>query len=121
MKRALMLLALAASFFTAPVRAEGTDNDFTLVNKTGYTLDSIYVSPNDTKEWGDDIMGKDVVKDGEEVKITFHPKADASIYDLKVVYDDKTEVVWQDLELPKINKLTIHWDKATDKTSAEVE
>ena len=122
MKRALLLLVAFGSLmgFGAPVRAE-SDNDFTLVNKTGYVLDKIYVSPNDTKEWGEDIMGKETVADGEEVKITFHPKAEATIYDLKVVYDDKTEVIWQDLKLPEINKLTIHWDAKEQKTSAEVE
>lgn len=114
----LLCLGLVLGFGVAFAQS---DNDFTLVNKTGYTLESVFVSPNDTKEWGEDIMGKDVVKDDEEVKITFSPKAEATIYDLKVIYDDKTEVIWQDLELPKINKLTIHWDAKEQKTSAEVE
>ena len=124
MKRVLAMLACVGAVMgcTALLRAEGTDNNFTLVNKTGYTLDKVFVSPHDTKEWGEDIMGKDVVPDGESVHITFHPKADASIFDLKVVYkDDNSEVVWQNLELPKINKLTIHYDHKENKTSAETE
>lgn len=117
----VMLSAALVLGLSTSAQAEGSDNDFTLVNKTGYTLDKVYVSPHDTKEWGEDIMGKDTLKDGEEVKITFSPNADADHFDVKVVYDDKTEAIWADLELPKINKLTIHWNDKTQETTAETE
>jgi hypothetical protein len=117
----VMLSAGLMLAFSAPVQAEGSDNNFTLVNKTGYTLESVYVSPHDAKKWGEDIMGKDTIADGEEVAITFNSEADADHYDVKVVYDDKTEAIWANLELPKLNKLTIHWDAKSQETSAEAE
>ena len=122
MIRSSLMLALALVLGLSTVaKAEGTDNNFDLINKTGYTLDKVFVSPHGEKSWGEDIMGKETVKDGETVHITFHPDATHDHYDLKVVYDDKEEVFWENLELPKVNKLTIHWDKATQKTSAEAE
>lgn len=117
----LLLAAGLVLGLSTVVQAEGTDNNFTLVNDTGYTLDSVFVSPHDEKSWGNDVMGKDTLKDGETVDIVFSPDADASTYDLKVIYDDKTEVIWPNLELPKINKLTIHWDAKKQETSAEAE
>ena len=100
--------------------AEGGENDFTLVNKTGYTISKVYVSPHDKNTWGEDIMGKDELAEGGSVDIKFHPAADADDWDLKVVYSDKEEAVWADLHLPKIHKITIHWsDKKS--TTADIE
>ena len=113
----LTLLCGMASF----ALAAGTDNDFVLVNKTGYTLDSVFVSPAKSNDWGDDIMGRDVVADGEEVLITFHPSEGHSVYDLQVVYDDGTKAVWPNLKLPHVDKLTIRYDRANDVTTATAE
>jgi hypothetical protein len=62
------LLCVANSF------AEGKQ-DFTLHNDTGKVIKEIYVGPTSSEEWGDDVMGKEVVPDGSSVHITFHPKA----------------------------------------------
>ena len=44
------------------------------MNKTGLTIVELYVSPTSDDSWGDDILGQDVLKDGEDVDITFSPK-----------------------------------------------
>ncbi len=113
----LTLLCGMASF----ALAAGTNNDFVLVNKTGYTLDSVFVTPARSNNWGDDIMGRDVVADGDEVLITFHPSEGHSIYDLLVVYDDGTEAVWPNLKLPNVETLTIRYDRVRDVTTATAE
>jgi hypothetical protein len=41
------------------------------VNKTGYTISHIYVAPTKQYEWGDDIMEKDMLLNGETVEISF--------------------------------------------------
>ena len=113
----LALLCGMASFSLAA----GTNNDFVLVNKTGYTLDSVFVSPAKSNDWGEDIMGRDTVADGDEVSITFHPSVGHSVYGGQVVYDDGTQAVWPNLKLPHIDKLTIRYDKANDVTTATAE
>jgi hypothetical protein len=87
--------------------ARAGDQDFKLVNKTGVTIAKIHVSPHDKKSWGEDIMGKDVVADGESVDIKFHSAEEAEFWDLKIVDKEGTEVVWGNLNLLKISKLTI--------------
>jgi hypothetical protein len=96
--------------------------DFTLVNKTGYELDQLYVSPASAKNWHEDILGQETLADGQSAKITFAPENDICKYDVKVVYTiDKSEVYWNDIDLCKEEKITIHWDKNTDVSSATFE
>jgi hypothetical protein len=95
------------------------DQDFSLVNKTGSTIASIMVSPHDQKNWGPDILGRDVLDCDQTVDIKFHPDADAEYWDLKVVDKEGHEIVWSNLDLLKISKLTIHLED--DKATADIE
>lgn len=129
MKRASILLLVCALLFgiSSYLRAQDTaapasENDFTLVNKTGYVLDKVFISPSKADDWGEDVMGQDVLNDGESVLIKFSPKASTGLYDLKVVYKvDDSSSVWSGYDLTKINKITIHYDKAKDVSTAETE
>src|SRR5687767_10265148 len=69
MKRMLMscLFVLAAG---AGSMSAG-DLDFTLVNDTGLTINEFYVSPSNNDEWGEDVLGRDVLAHGERLDITF--------------------------------------------------
>jgi len=113
----VVLLFGLASFLTA----QESMNDFVLVNKTGYTIDQVYVSLAKGNTWEEDVLGQETLKDGEEVTIKFNPKAATGLYDLRVVYDDKSDAVWTELDLTTINKVTIHYDANKDVTSAETE
>jgi hypothetical protein len=97
------ILGLATSF-----AAEG-DLDFTLINKTGKVLDEVYVGPTSSEEWGNDIMGKDVVGEDESVLITFHPKATAKHWDLKIVFQDGSSSVWTNFDLTTIDEITVSY------------
>lgn len=83
--------------------------DFTLHNATGKILKEVYVGPNSSDEWGSDVMGKDVVGDGESVHLSFHPKATAKHWDLKIVFDDGKSTVWSNFDLTTIDDITISY------------
>ena len=95
--------------------------DFTLVNKTGYTIDQVYVSPAKSKDWEEDVLGKDQLANGDSWHIRFHRSETTCNWDLKVVYDDGEEAVWEKLNLCEIEKVTIRWNKKTGETTATVE
>ncbi|MGZ5049527.1 MAG: hypothetical protein ACXWF8_17175 [Methylobacter sp.] len=114
------ITALAASATSHAVMAEAKQ-DFTLVNKTGYTIDQVYVSPSSANNWLDDVLGQDVLGDGESAKIRFHSANEICKYDLKVIYDDKEEVEWSDINLCEEEKITIRWNRKTGETSATFE
>lgn len=109
---ALVLLA------TRPTTCAG-DQDFVLVNKTGVEIHNLHVSPSDKEEWGDDILGKDTLGDGQSAEITFSPKAEAAKWDLRVADEDGNSIEWTDLDLLDISKVVLHYENG--KATAEVE
>jgi len=102
---------------------QGANLDFDLVNRTGYQIKAVLVSPSSQSEWSYD---NDVIKgrrfnDGTKLHITFNHHAHAEHWDLKVVYDDNSSKEWDHLNLDKISKVTLWYDHKTDKTRAEIE
>jgi hypothetical protein len=107
------------AFLAAPSVAEEADQDFKLVNRTGYDLEKVFVSPSKLEDWGNDVMGRDVLGDGDSVNIKFHPKAKTCQWDLKVIYTvDGSSAIWHDIDLCSVEKITIRYNKNTDKTTA---
>jgi hypothetical protein len=94
------------------------DQDFTLVNATGYQIDSVYVSASNTKDWEEDIMGRDALGDGEAVDITFSSGTRGCKFDLKAVYSDKEEAVWTGFDLCTVSKITLYYNSNTGATTA---
>ena len=119
--RTLLFAALAASVVavTAPAIADDAKQDFRLVNRTGYELKALFVSPSKFESWGDDVLGQDVLEDGKLANIHFSPKAQTCKWDLKVVYtDDDSNAIWQGINLCEVDKITIHYDRKNDVTRA---
>ncbi len=118
----LARMLFAASIFFAvalvPVAMAG-DQDFTVVNKTGIEVHELYVTPHDSDDWEDDILGEDTLTNGAEVDIKFSRKEKAKLWDLKVVDADGSEVTWENLDLLEISKVTLHYKKG--KAWADVE
>ena len=102
------LAALALSTL-AVFTAHAGDQDFTLVNQTGIEIHKVYVSPHSADEWGEDILGKDTLPDGESVDITFSKKERAAHWDLKIEDGHGNSVTWEDLNLKEISKITLHY------------
>lgn len=108
--------------FAAPVVAQEARQDFELVNKTGYDISHVYVSPTKSNDWEEDVLGKDVLNDGDEWDIKFQRATKTCKWDLKVVYaDDNSAAYWQGIDLCRVAKITIRYNRKSDTTSAEFE
>jgi len=93
--------------------------DFTLVNETGVEIDKVFVSPHDSDDWEEDVLGKDTLPSGQSVEIKFDRDETAAQWDLKVEDKEGNAIEWESLNLLKISKVTLHYkDK---KATAEVE
>ncbi|MBN9562521.1 MAG: hypothetical protein J0H14_17615 [Alphaproteobacteria bacterium] len=103
----LVAAALVAAFAASALASEA---DFKLVNRTGYQIDSVYVSPASSKSWGRDIMGRDAVADGESVKITFPHRDAVCHFDIKVKYNDGDEAEWGNVDLCQYETVSLFWD-----------
>ncbi len=114
---ALVIGALTIGFGSA--KAAEAKQDFTLVNKTGYEIKSVFVSPNKSDDWEEDVLGKDTFADGDKWDIKFHRAATTCKWDLKVVYsDDNSSAVWTNIDLCSVEKITIKYNRGSGVTSA---
>ena len=98
---ALMLALVSTS---AALAAD--PRDFVLINNTGQTIHNLYVSPSNQTEWGDDVLGQDILGDGENVTILFPAArftAGDCLYDIKVVTETGAEG-----ELGQVNLCETH-------------
>jgi hypothetical protein len=122
MKYCLIASAMIFTAFTAaaPSAHAQSRQDFLLVNRTGYDISEIYISPGKADDWQEDILGSDDnLDDGDQKEITFNRVGKACIWDLKVVYEeDDSNAVWHDIDLCKVSKITIRYNKKNDTTSA---
>jgi hypothetical protein len=119
MRHALYALPLVLAAFLQPAAADGAKQDFALMNRTGYELKEVYVSPSKADDWQEDILGQGTLGDGQRVNIHFSPKVQTCKWDLKVVYTvDSSSAVWSDINLCDVDKITIHYDKDRDVTRA---
>jgi hypothetical protein len=122
MKRSIFAASIGLASilsFSAVIYGEEGKQDFNLVNKTGYDIKSVFVSPSKSSEWEDDVLGKDTLEDGDSWDIKFHRSSHACKWDLKVVYDvDSSTAVWNGIDLCQVQKITIRYNKKTDTTSA---
>ena len=113
---------LASSMLAAAVPALGQAQlDFTLVNRTGYTISEVYVSPLSSDDWEEDIMGADQLEDGDRVEIQFTQGAKGCKWDLMVTYDDEEEAKWQGFDLCETSVIELHYDRNKGTTWAEYE
>lgn len=89
------MLAAAAA---VPVWAQMFER-ITVVNSTGYTISEVYIAPASETSWQEDILGRDVLGDGEEVEIDFRRSENTCDWHMLVVYDDGEQAVWDGLDL----------------------
>ncbi len=95
------------------------DQDFTLANQTGVNIQELYLSPTATDDWEEDVLGVDVLADGDSVEVKFSPDEEAEFWDLKVVDDEGASIIWKKLNLLEISKVTLHYENGEPTADAE--
>lgn len=111
LKAALGIAAVALVALTSVnVHAQNRKLDFTLVNQTGVDIAEVYVSPSNDDSWGEDVMGKDILKNKASVDIEFSRKETTCLWDLKVIDVEKDSIEWTKLDLCKANEITLKYE-----------
>jgi hypothetical protein len=106
---ALGLFAVAGMAFLATSSARAGDQDFTLVNKTGVEIHALHVAPHSSDEWGEDILGKDTLANGDSLDITFGKHDRAHHWDLRIEDEKGNSLTWENLDLMSIEQVTLHY------------
>jgi hypothetical protein len=117
--RSAVFVALAT--LSAAGSALAGDADFTLVNRTGYDLREVYISPSNKEAWGKDRLGRNLLETGKSRLFKFSDKSSCK-QDLKVVFDDDgSDVIWEDFDLCELNKITLKYNRKSGEVSADTE
>ena len=106
---AAVVLAGSVAVFAGSLPVMAGDQDFTLINKTGLTIDELYVSPTSVNDWEEDVLGVDTLANGAKIDIKFSRTETACSWDMKIVDEDGDEVVWTKLDLCKAEEITLNY------------
>lgn len=79
-----LLLAVALLGLALPASAQSQDPSFRLHNRGNIVINEIYVSSVNVDEWGDDLLGADVLQPGQFLLITI--QAGQCMNAVRVVY-----------------------------------
>lgn len=96
---AAIAAATLAGAFGLPAQAQ-TDRDgqqrwINIVNRSGVTIREFYMTDVDTRGWGDDRLGQNVVEPGDSLRVVPTPRQRARgycQYDMKVVFANERTV-----------------------------
>ena len=107
----------AAVALLAATPALADQRDFKLVNRTGYVVSEVYVSPSAADDWEEDVMGSDTLAKDASVNISFPNRGKACLYDMKLVHDDGDTATWTKINLCEVSVVTVRYDKDGDPSA----
>jgi hypothetical protein len=93
----------------APVVAHAASQDFRLVNQTGVEINNLYVSPSESDDWEEDVLGADTLPDGASLTIKFSGREEC-LWDVMVTDSDGNAVYWRKIDLCEVAKVVLHYD-----------
>lgn len=112
----LAAFGLALILVALPVWA-GTQ-DFVLVNDTGGTIERIYISETSNDDWEEDVLGRDILEDGERLDMSFRGRR-ACLWDIKAVDEYGDSIEFTAINLCKVSVVVLICDD--DECWAEYE
>lgn len=116
----LLLTSLCSC--SPPAEPAGGLLDFALTNFTGGPLSRIYLSPQDSAEWGEDILRGQGLSAGDSIDIRFSPEEQSPLWDLRVEAAGGYCAEWKGLDLRAANRITLRLKLFGEKVAvAEVE
>ena len=113
---------LGASLLSFAPMAQAANQDFTIVNRTGYEINDIWVSRASGNDWGRELMGRgNILSDGESFDVSFPNGTRACRFDLRVRYTDNETAVWNDMDICSISRVSLFYDRKAGGTRARTE
>jgi hypothetical protein len=116
---------LAFIFIVAALTTSSTfaadQRDVTVVNGTGYGIKFLGFNNPGDDDWSDNELGGNLA-DGGSIYVKFNTADKGCKWNFKIEWADPgyPGVLWRDIDLCSIDVITLRYDRATDKTSAEL-
>ena len=101
---------LAVAFFLLSISsAFAGSQDFLLMNRTGYDIYAINISPSETKEWEEDVLGSQILANGETLEVKFSKRKER-YWDIQVKFKDGSGLYWMHLDLMNTKFIALNGD-----------
>jgi hypothetical protein len=94
--RTITLPLMTAALFATGCTEDSLDSTLTIENQSSFTLISIYLSPTESVEWGQDLLGAEVLDPGDRLELS---GIDCDTYDIRIVDEDDDECVLESVDL----------------------
>lgn len=108
-KPVLALAFFGMIFGAIEISAQRTEHTFIVVNETNVVINALYVTPHNSREWGDDILGVDVLASNEDVGITLNRSEPSRFWDLRIEDSDGNSIEWDRLTLREIYSVSLYY------------
>ncbi|MBQ9376617.1 MAG: hypothetical protein IJU05_02285 [Schwartzia sp.] len=108
--KSLKVFFLAALFVMAfaSVAFAGAQ-DFILVNNTGFPIYKVNVSAASTNQWEEDILGSQILNNGESLQVNFGV-GNQQYWDINAVFEDGSSIAWYGIDLLSVARVTLNND-----------
>ena len=121
MKGLFLGLLVAVATLSASSAFAQDNRNVTVVNGTGYGIKFLGFNNPGDNDWSDNELSS-AMADGASVYVKFNNEDKGCKWNFKIEWADPgyPGVIWHEVDLCQINSLTLRYDRASDKTTAEV-
>lgn len=103
-----ILLASGTVALLTAGAAAAMDRHVIIVNNTSTTMNEFYAASVGVDNWQEDILGKDVLEPGDQVKVNVDDGTGYCKYDFRAVFDDGSEAVKKAVNVCNVGKFTFN-------------
>ncbi len=103
-KSLLFATLVASAALVMPAAA--ADHRVDIINKTGMSLKHFYASVTSTDSWEEDILGRDVLDDGETFEADINDGSGKCKYDFKAVFENGQSLVQKNIDVCTVTTYT---------------
>jgi hypothetical protein len=96
-------LAATAALASGPARADDQNRNVRIINETRHTMVHFYASNVSVNSWQEDILGRSVLRPGEDVVINIDDGTGHCEYDFKAVFDNGKSLIKHEVNVCKIS------------------
>lgn len=116
-----MATLLGAATMAGPnaAAADSYDRHVLIVNQTGQTIREFYASRVTTDDWEEDILGQDVLRNGQSVRIDIDDGTGACRFDFKAVLSNGVEIIRNNINVCQIRSFTFRADAAAGGSTGD--
>ena len=106
--RKLAVLVVAFAALGPALVGAGESRDIVVENKTGKPITSLYVSPADSDDFEEDVLGAEVLESGHAIKVHFtgFPEGQCH-FDILAANDEDVEWLLREVDLCETATVTI--------------